>query len=176
MQAFVGDSVIVVRLPSNDAQGMHGKFVAIGKIPDDMYAPIKAHNRLARSLMEEGIALIEKPEVLEWLPQALNMDLIGGIAINKGCYTGQEIISKTENLGKVKRRMFLGVARGVKDLDEGTEVFMENEPMGRVIQSDGEHFLFVLTYEYMDSQLYVKDVPVETLPLPYEVTVPASVI
>ena len=36
-------------------------------------------------------------------------------------YTGQEIISKTENLGKVKRRMFLGVARGVKDLDEGTE-------------------------------------------------------
>ena len=176
MQAYVGDSVIVVRLPSNDAQGMHGKFVAIGKIPDDMYAPIKAHNRLARSLMEEGIALIEKPEVLEWLPQALNMDLIGGIAFNKGYYTGQEIISKTENLGKVKRRMFLGVARGVKDLDEGTEVFMENELMGRVIQSDGEHFLFVLTYEYMDSELYVKDVPVEILPLPYEVTVPASVI
>ena len=53
---------------------------------------------------------------------------------------------------------------------------MENEPMGRVIQSDGEHFLFVLTYEYMDSELYVKDVPVEILPLPYEVTVPASVI
>ena len=128
------------------------------------------------SLMEEGIALIEKPESLEWLPQALNMDLIGGIAFNKGCYTGQEIISKTENLGKVKRRMFLGVARRVKDLDEGTEVFMENEPMGRVIQSDGEHFLFVLTYEYMDSELYVKDVPVEILPLAYEVTVPASVI
>lgn len=85
--------------------------------------------------MEEGIALIEKPESLEWLPQALNMDLIGGIAFNKGCYTGQEIVSKTENLGKVKRRMFLGVARGVKGLDEGTEVFMENEPMGRVIQS-----------------------------------------
>ena len=114
--------------------------------------------------------------MLVWLPLGLNMDLIGGIAFNKGCYTGQEIISKTENLGKVKRRMFLGVARGVKDLDEGTEVFMENEPMGRVIQSDGEHFLFVLTYEYMDSELYVKDVPVEILPLPYEVTVPASVI
>ena len=72
--------------------------------------------------------------------------------------------------------MFLGVARGVKGLDEGTEVFMENEPMGRVVQCDGEHFLFVLTYEYMASELYVKDVPVEILPLPYEVTVPASVI
>ena len=53
---------------------------------------------------------------------------------------------------------------------------MENEPMGRVVQCDGEHFLFVLTYEYMASELYVKDVPVEILPLPYEVTVPASVI
>ena len=31
MQAYVGDSVIVVRLPSNDAQGMHGKFVAIDR-------------------------------------------------------------------------------------------------------------------------------------------------
>lgn len=176
MQAFVGDSVIVVRLPCNDAQGMHGKFIAIGKVPDDMFTKITAHNRLARSLMEEGVALIEKPEALEWLPQALNMDLIGGIAFNKGCYTGQEVVSKTQNLGKVKRRMFLGVARGVKDLEEGTEVFMENEPMGRVIQSDGEHFLFVLQYSYMDSELTVKDTPVEILPLPYEVTVPASVL
>ena len=36
--------------------------------------------------------------------------------------------------------------------------------------------LRLMTYEYMDSELYVKDVPVEILPLPYEVTVPASVI
>ena len=126
MQAFVGDSVIVVRLPSNDAQGMHGKFVAIGKIPDDMYAPIKAHNRLARSLMEEGIALIEKPESLEWLPQALNMDLIGGIAFNKGCYTGQEMVARAKFRGANKRALWTlsGTASRVPEAGEDLELKM----------------------------------------------------
>lgn len=176
MEAYVGQSVIVIRLPSNDAQGMHGKFLAIGKIPGPMFTNITAKNRLARSLMEEGIALIDKKEALEWLPQALNLDLIGAISSNKGCYTGQEVISKTQNLGKVKRRMFLGKCEGLKDLDEGVEIFMENEPMGRVIQSDGEHFLFVLRYDYLGSELFINEVPVKILPLPYEVTVPASVL
>ena len=176
MQAYVGDSVIVVRLPSNDAQGMHGKFLAIGKIPEDMMTKFNAENRLARSLMEQGVALIEKSQTLEWLPQALNLDLIGAVASNKGCYTGQEIISKTQNLGKVKRRMFLGVCKEIQDPDAGKEIFVENEPMGRIIQSDGEHFLFVLDYSYYASELSLENKPVEILQLPYEVTVPESVI
>ncbi|WP_290150018.1 folate-binding protein [uncultured Parasutterella sp.] len=176
MDVYVGQSVITVRLPSNDAQGMHGKFIAIGQIPDNMMGSYNAKNRLARSLMEEGIALIEKPESLEWLPQALNLDLIGAIAANKGCYTGQEIVSKTQNLGKVKRRMFLGICKEVENPDAGKEIFVENEPMGRIIQSDGEHFLFVLNYEYMDSELFLESKPVKILPLPYEVTVPSSVL
>lgn len=176
MDVYVGQSVITVRLPSNDAQGMHGKFIAIGQIPDNMMGSYNAKNRLARSLMEEGVALIEKPESLEWLPQALNLDLIGAIAANKGCYTGQEIVSKTQNLGKVKRRMFLGICKEVENPDAGKEIFVENEPMGRIIQSDGEHFLFVLNYEYMDSELFLESKPVKILPLPYEVTVPSSVL
>lgn len=54
--------------------------------------------------------------------------------------------------------------------------FVENEPMGRIIQSDGEHFLFVLNYEYMDSELFLESKPIKILPLPYEVTVPSSVL
>ena len=35
----------------------------------------------------------------------LNLDLIGAISFDKGCYTGQEIVARTENLGRVKRRV-----------------------------------------------------------------------
>ena len=35
----------------------------------------------------------------------LNLDLIGGIALDKGCYTGQEIIARAHYRGQVKRRM-----------------------------------------------------------------------
>ena len=43
----------------------------------------------------------------EFIPQMLNLDKLGGISFNKGCYTGQEIVARTHYLGKAKRKMFL---------------------------------------------------------------------
>lgn len=43
----------------------------------------------------------------EFIPQMLNLDKLGGISFNKGCYTGQEIVARTHYLGKAKREMFL---------------------------------------------------------------------
>ena len=43
----------------------------------------------------------------EFIPQMLNLDKLGGISLNKGCYTGQEIVARTHYLGKAKREMFL---------------------------------------------------------------------
>jgi folate-binding protein YgfZ len=40
-----------------------------------------------------------------FVAQMLNLDLIGGISFDKGCYTGQEIIARTQHLGRIKRRM-----------------------------------------------------------------------
>jgi tRNA-modifying protein YgfZ len=37
--------------------------------------------------------------------QMLNLDLVGGVAFDKGCYTGQEIIARAHYLGRVKRRL-----------------------------------------------------------------------
>jgi folate-binding protein YgfZ len=39
-----------------------------------------------------------------WLPQMLNLDLIGGLSFSKGCYVGQEIVARTQHLGRLKRR------------------------------------------------------------------------
>jgi folate-binding protein YgfZ len=43
----------------------------------------------------------------EFIPQMLNLDQLGGISYNKGCYTGQEIVARTHYLGKTKRALFL---------------------------------------------------------------------
>jgi len=39
-----------------------------------------------------------------FVPQMLNLDLLDGISFAKGCYTGQEIVARTQNLGRIKRR------------------------------------------------------------------------
>jgi len=40
-----------------------------------------------------------------FIPQMLNLDRLGALDDSKGCYPGQEIIARTQNLGTVKRRM-----------------------------------------------------------------------
>ena len=41
-----------------------------------------------------------------FVAQMLNLDLLNGISFSKGCYTGQEIIARTQHLGRIKRRLF----------------------------------------------------------------------
>ncbi|MCI0750106.1 MAG: hypothetical protein L0Y32_06145 [Nevskiales bacterium] len=40
-----------------------------------------------------------------FVPQMCNLDTLGGISFNKGCYTGQEIVARVHYRGAVKRRM-----------------------------------------------------------------------
>jgi hypothetical protein len=49
----------------------------------------------------------------QFVAQMLNLDLIDGISFTKGCYTGQEIIARTQHLGRIKRRLFrIGLPEG----------------------------------------------------------------
>jgi len=41
----------------------------------------------------------------EFVAQMLNLDVLGAIAFNKGCYTGQEVIARAHYRGRVKRRL-----------------------------------------------------------------------
>jgi len=54
-----------------------------------------------------GIPWLSAETSEEFIPQMLNLDKLGGISFNKGCYTGQEIVARTHYLGKAKREMFL---------------------------------------------------------------------
>jgi len=59
----------------------------------------------------------------EFVAQMLNLDLLGAIAFDKGCYTGQEIIARAHYRGRIKRRMqrFRGAApRPLAPGDSGT--------------------------------------------------------
>jgi tRNA-modifying protein YgfZ len=54
-----------------------------------------------------GVPLITAATQDQFVPQMANLELIGGVSFDKGCYTGQEIVARTQHLGRVKRRMFL---------------------------------------------------------------------
>ena len=65
--------------------------------------------------IQAGIPWVGQAVSEEFIPQMLNLDLLGGISFSKGCYTGQEIVARTHYLGNLKRRMFrLQSAGGVE--------------------------------------------------------------
>jgi len=54
-----------------------------------------------------GVPVIQPATQEEFVPQMVNLDLIGGLSYTKGCYPGQEIVSRMHYLGKLKQRMYL---------------------------------------------------------------------
>jgi tRNA-modifying protein YgfZ len=55
--------------------------------------------------IEEGLPQVYLATSEAFVAQMLNLDVTGGIALDKGCYTGQEIIARAHYRGQVKRRM-----------------------------------------------------------------------
>ena len=58
-----------------------------------------------RACIEDGEPTIYPESADNWIPQMLNLDLLSAVSFTKGCYVGQEIVARTQHLGRIKRRM-----------------------------------------------------------------------
>lgn len=85
-----------------------------------------------------GIPVI-LPETQEvFLPQMVNLDAIGGISFKKGCYPGQEIVARTQYLGKLKRRMFLAHIAATETVKAGDTLYsrdMNDQSSGDIVNA-----------------------------------------
>lgn len=78
-------------------------------IPQGIAAPLDAsagtRGDWAACDIREGLPQIYLATSEDFVAQMLNLDVTDGIALDKGCYTGQEIIARAHYRGHVKRRM-----------------------------------------------------------------------
>lgn len=73
-----------------------------------------------------GIPQITQPTQEQFVPQMVNFELVGGVNFKKGCYPGQEIVARTQYLGKLKRRMVLASVEA--QAHTGEEVYSSADP------------------------------------------------
>lgn len=67
------------------------------------------------TMIRAGLPLITAATQEEFVAQMLNYELIGGVSFHKGCYPGQEIVARTQYLGKLKKRTYrVAVPAGVE--------------------------------------------------------------
>lgn len=73
-----------------------------------------------------------------FVPQMVNFELVGGVNFKKGCYPGQEIVARSQYLGKLKRRMFIAEILA-NDVQAGMEVFSSadtSQPCGTIVNAE----------------------------------------
>ncbi len=63
----------------------------------------------------------------KFLPHRVNFNVLGGVSFDKGCYTGQEIIARTEYLGKNKYSMCHVMIESDETLATGVKLLGDDE-------------------------------------------------
>ena len=113
-----------------------------------------------------------------FVAQMLNLDLLDGISFTKGCYTGQEIVARTQHLGRIKRRLFrLGLPSGTWAI--GQAVHLADGRSGRLTElaqaGDAFEALAVLNLrDAVDADSALSEpIAATELPLPYAVLQPS---
>lgn len=123
--------------------------------------------------IELGIPAVTAELAERFVAQMLNLDELGAVSFTKGCYPGQEVIARVENLGGVKRRARRYAAAGAPPAIGGTVVGDNDQPVGEVIRGaatrSGCELLAIVDHAAADSTLTCAGVPLRELPLPFAV-------
>jgi folate-binding protein YgfZ len=84
-----------------------------------------------------GIPQVTLDTQEQFVPQMVNFELLGGVNFKKGCYPGQEIVARSQYLGKLKRRTTLATVANAA-AQAGDEVFSAldpDQPCGMIVNA-----------------------------------------
>lgn len=107
-----------------------------------------------------------------FIPQWINLEKIGGLVFDKGCYPGQEIISRVQHIGSTPRRMTIVKADSNVALSANDDVFCDGEACGNVVMSvtngNETKALVEITLKSMEKGSYrICNTEFVNVPLPY---------
>jgi len=125
--------------------------------------------------VRRGLGEVRGQTVETWTPHMLNLPAIGAVNFKKGCYTGQEIVARTEYRGHQKRAMYRVESSGTVP-EPGTEILDETQRAGEIVLAspagpDGRwEALAVIGDSHIDHTLTCEQHALRLLDLPYPVT------
>jgi len=76
--------------------------------------------------VQSGVPRIVAATVEQFVPQMVNLELVGGVNFQKGCYPGQEVVARSQYRGTLKRRAFLFDSDAAAQA--GQELFTSADP------------------------------------------------
>ncbi len=119
-----GFGVETSALPGPGAISHHGAVAVLGldggrfellvppEVAPDLWTALAVESRPAGEAawrwasIRAGEASLHEATQDQFVPQMIDLDLSGGIGFSKGCYTGQEVVARTQYLGRLKQRLY----------------------------------------------------------------------
>ena len=126
-------------------------------VPDDLPSPSE---RIAAGRVEIGAEASEG-----FTPHMLNLDLLGAVSFDKGCYTGQEVVARTHYRGATKRPTLR--FESTEPVAPGDKVSAGERDVGEVLNAIGTDLLAVVPIDKADEPLTVNGIALKHVPLPY---------
>lgn len=126
----------------------------------------------------QGIPTLHPQTVETFIPQMTNLQALDGVSFTKGCYTGQEIVTRLQHRGKLKRPMYRLSFTAEAPPTAGTLIDTpERKGAGTVVDSvmnsdNGGELLAVMLKDSFDdtaTPLTIEgtEAPLQRLTLPY---------
>lgn len=183
-QSILDNKTTVIRIPSESSRLL---FISDLEEATSIWKSLSQKARQTSSKLwqlhdiQSGIPQVTAETSEAFIPQMVNLELIGGVNFQKGCYPGQEIVARTHYLGKPNRRMYRINIKTDTSPNPGDNIFSEkdgDQPVGKIVtaaKNDIEDItaLAVLRVEKEDSRdLHMQGVETHNISieqLPYSI-------
>jgi folate-binding protein YgfZ len=135
------------------------------------------------SQIDAGVANVFAATQEKFVPQMINLEVLGGVSFKKGCYPGQEIVARSQYLGKLRRRMAIAHVEGVTHAGANVCAQGDAQPVGSVVMAatapgGGMDLLFESPVDRATNSVLLANAPdgprLEVRPLPYALFDPTA--
>lgn len=122
--------------------------------------------RIARGLPEQGADFAGESV----FPTDVNLDLLGGVDYAKGCFVGQEVVSRMKRRGSIRKRVWIADFDGDAP-GSGTPIRAGGAAIGAVLSSAGAKALALVRTDRLaaadPAAIAADDRPLRLAPPPY---------
>lgn len=155
----VGDVQPVQAPIQIDLGPLHEGWAPSGMVGEDGWSALR---------IEHALGWVDEHSHEDLTPQQLHLQSLGGISFTKGCYTGQEVVARTEHLGKVKKSLRPVTLSGTA---APGDLLVDDRKVGQLLNVAGTQGLAILAAD-IETCATADGVVADVQPLPYEITSP----
>ncbi|GGO86065.1 tRNA-modifying protein YgfZ [Marinobacterium nitratireducens] len=176
---YASEGMLAVRVPGKRFEIWLPREDALKKLPELVeFAPLGTSDDWELGEIRAGVPDLRPETVETFIPQMTNLQALHGVSFTKGCYTGQEIVTRLQHRGQLKRPMYRARVAADTAPMPGTALHSaDKENIGQVViaapAGDGEFELLAVIVKDLAETTPVllgsqRGPALEILDLPYQ--------